>query len=299
MFLLFFIFLTMTVNKLRILLVPLSRHSWVLHATSHSSLSLQNMSRNSENIEQNNIPIEVNQIPILNRMFKSQDSYFYKYLQSTINSGHVFWMECKKESENNPQSMKGRIFLMVDNVLKRINGYELFFGNVSSLAKDHKMFEYYFPCNRNQDSVSHLLNISRIRKKYHRNWFILSICAIPFTSLMGILPGPNVFLYWNCFRCYSHYKAMKGAEFVQTLMIDEKYQCVENECLTNLYQKFRVKNELEDNEQIMCISDEDMHGLQQEFKCSFIVQHLRRIQYQVSRLKTTDCIYALLCDTPD
>ena len=53
-----------------------------------------------------------------------------------------------------------------------------------------------------------------IDSKYdeHRLWSRLNIAMLPVTWLIGILPGPNVFLWFNLWRLMSHQRAARGID---------------------------------------------------------------------------------------
>ena len=50
------------------------------------------------------------------------------------------------------------------------------------------------------------------RLPLHQRRFYLSVACLPFSLAFGLVPGPNVPLFYNLFRLYSHHKAWKGCE---------------------------------------------------------------------------------------
>ncbi len=46
----------------------------------------------------------------------------------------------------------------------------------------------------------------------HRRWIVINSLMIPVTTVMGLLPGPNVFLAWNGYRLFSHIRAWRGGQ---------------------------------------------------------------------------------------
>ncbi len=46
----------------------------------------------------------------------------------------------------------------------------------------------------------------------HERGVWLNIACLPVTLLMGLLPGPNVFIAWNALRLYVHWFARRGAQ---------------------------------------------------------------------------------------
>src|SRR3954467_8174562 len=71
------------------------------------------------------------------------------------------------------------------------------------------------------DSRCHSLSIfcCQIRKggSQHQKMMYVWGAAVPLTSMMTVLPGPNVFLAWNAFRLYSHYRALQGVRHLAAL----------------------------------------------------------------------------------
>jgi hypothetical protein len=50
----------------------------------------------------------------------------------------------------------------------------------------------------------------RESESHHGKWQTRNLAIMPVTFIMGALPGPNVFLYWNMYRFYCHMKSSKG-----------------------------------------------------------------------------------------
>lgn len=47
-----------------------------------------------------------------------------------------------------------------------------------------------------------------------------SVTLLPLTSILTVLPLPNVPFFWILFRAYSHWKALKGSERLLLLVSD-------------------------------------------------------------------------------
>ncbi|KAL2642504.1 hypothetical protein R1flu_010091 [Riccia fluitans] len=84
---------------------------------------------------------------------------------------------------------------------------------LKAIHKDTGLVEIVYP-----DSISSRLVRRRVRhlamsgEIVHRRYMYGSVALLPFSVLMGILPLPNVFLAWNLFRAYSHWRALQGSK---------------------------------------------------------------------------------------
>ncbi|KAF7843702.1 K+-H+ exchange-like protein [Senna tora] len=54
----------------------------------------------------------------------------------------------------------------------------------------------------------------------HRKYLYGSISFLPLASSLAVLPLPNVVLFWNLFRAYSHWRALQGSEKLFQLVSD-------------------------------------------------------------------------------
>eukprot|EP01084_Bolivina_argentea_P061421 112244_1 len=242
-------------SHLRVLLVPITRQCYALHAnTIYKSLSSVPMHDNEMNM--NHYPanqLHLKHIPILNRI---KSPRIRNLVDNNLNELHNFWVECEEKSESDPQSWKGHI-----PYKQLIINKEVF--NLS----------YIIPNSFDKtDAINHLKAISKRRKKYHQKWLYLNVCLLPFTALLGLLPGPNIFILYNGFRCFGHYRAYHGA-----IAIDQnknEFDIVEDDHLEEIYMDLQKENQPE-------IDDEYLHKLQKIFDCQHIFHHIHRIRYQI------------------
>ena len=166
-----------------------------------------------------------------------------------------------------------------ENVLQRIDGYEAFFGDIPSqqmMEEDALRLSYLIPSGLNRnDAINHLNSIPVERRKYHQKWLYLNLLLLPFTAILGIVPGPNVFVMYNGFRCYAHYRAYHGA-----LAVDERkteFEVMEDECLGQIYQDLQRGNKEQ-------IDDDCLRELEARTDCMDIYHHIHRMRYQVVEL---------------
>eukprot|EP01083_Nonionella_stella_P076618 208873_1 len=267
-----------SVSQLRVLLVPITRNCYVLHANTVHTKQSSSSSCNSDDPDSRYPPsrLTLSHIPILKRI-KSQR--VRNMIDHQFKELHDFWVECEEKSESHPESWKGRLYQYSENALQRIDGYESFFGAVPYKHMNENAsysLSYIIPNGFNaDDATNHLQNLCKERVKYHRQWFYLNVSLLPFTALLGLLPGPNVFIMYNGYRCYAHYKAFHGA-----LAIQNKQSQFELIYDTFLHQ---IHCELTENT-TPYINDDKMHELQQIFDCQHIYHHLHRVRYQIVEL---------------
>jgi hypothetical protein len=81
------------------------------------------------------------------------------------------------------------------------------------------------------DALNKLETLLKVNLVYHQKWFYLNIIAAPFTAAAGVLPGPNVFFFWNMMRLYSHYQALESSKFLSEKLVSNSIQVVRAENL--------------------------------------------------------------------
>jgi hypothetical protein len=55
------------------------------------------------------------------------------------------------------------------------------------------------------------MNWLAARLAVHRRGIWINVAFLPLTLLLGLLPGPNIFIAWNVIRLYVHWQAYRGA----------------------------------------------------------------------------------------
>ena len=260
-----------TVSKFRVLLVPITRNCYALHSnTLYKSLSATKKPSNAHYLQ-------VEYIPILNDIKSVRTR---KWINSQLNHLHNFWLDCELKSETAPKSMRGRLYKATETVLLRVDGTESFLGSIPYKPLTHRSEEvnllYIIPNGLNEhNAMNHLRAVSNERHGFHKKMLFLSICWLPLTFLLGILPGPNVFFYYNAFRCFSHYRAWHGAIALNQNI--NGFEVVADECLNEIY------NDLQE-ETKKATDDAFLHQLQLKFDCEHILHHLHRVRYQILEL---------------
>ena len=147
-------------------------------------------------------------------------------LMSTINSKedftlnmNAFFLAANEKNKRNIKEISGKetTFNHLNNNInidfEFIPTIEIFYPDASEI--EHNIVA--LDSNSNSDSLPkiHLQNIidfSKGRVNHHSTWKMRNLLAIPFTSLLAVLPGPNVFVYWNMYRFYCHYRCQQGSE---------------------------------------------------------------------------------------
>ncbi|KAG1334417.1 hypothetical protein COCNU_03G005360 [Cocos nucifera] len=54
----------------------------------------------------------------------------------------------------------------------------------------------------------------------HKRYFYGSVSLLPLTTVLAVLPLPNIPFFWILFRAYSHWRALKGSERLLLLVSD-------------------------------------------------------------------------------
>lgn len=57
----------------------------------------------------------------------------------------------------------------------------------------------------------YLRRFLRVRLAAHRLGLLLNVALLPLTALLTLLPGPNVFFFWNAYRLLAHALCGSGA----------------------------------------------------------------------------------------
>ncbi|KAG0372339.1 hypothetical protein BGX24_000383 [Mortierella sp. AD032] len=168
---------------MRIFLVPLSRRAQALHC--HSTLA------------------------------KPSSSY--------LNRATVFASKKWEElSQAAPDSMKMKLYGAGTTMLEKIEHRETFFKEVP--AKEDititTTVPFMYPSSLKEAQVhTEFKTLLDQRIPYHRKYMIYSAMWVPVTSLFTIVPlVPNIPLFYNAYRLWSHWKAYNGAKHLDFLI---------------------------------------------------------------------------------
>mmetsp|Transcript_35386 Transcript_35386/g.56743 ORF Transcript_35386/g.56743 Transcript_35386/m.56743 type:complete len:289 (-) Transcript_35386:16-882(-) len=283
--------------QMRVFLIPVTKNCYALHVnTIFKCMSSATSSNVADHIDHDHYPpnhFSVKHIPILNKI---KSERVRNIMQKQLTEMHEFWQECEQKSSSQPTSWKARLYMFAEHILQRIDGYEAFFAAIPykvllpaphahNKNDDAFTLSYVIPSGIDANlALNHLDIISRERIKYHRKWMWLNTSILPLTALLGLLPGPNVFVLYNGYRLWSHYKAYYGAIAVQHRR--RQFEVIGDEFLGAMH------TELESNAK-MEIDDESLYQLQHTFDCKHVYHHLHRIRYQIVELGKHST-YALL-----
>jgi hypothetical protein len=111
-------------------------------------------------------------------------------------------------------SLKARVHKAATRMISSVDPVEVFLKHVHPpQGHDHSAMLVVHPSGVDKGTVQKkLLDLGTREEAHHKRLLVLWGLAVPLTASMTILPGPNIFLFWNVFRVYSHYKALKGAQ---------------------------------------------------------------------------------------
>lgn len=103
-------------------------------------------------------------------------------------------------------------------LLSRVKPTEMF---LKSVSKDLTVVEINYPASLNPRLVRRRLrHVAMSGSSIHRKRLYGSVTLLPLTSVLTVLPLPNVPFFWILFRAYSHWKALKGSERLLLLVSD-------------------------------------------------------------------------------
>jgi len=87
-------------------------------------------------------------------------------------------------------------------------------GQIENVViKEHGNLEVIYPSKMDNERVRKSMEeMMHERTEKHLQRVYGATALLPVSLLMGLLPGPNVFFAWNCYRLYSNYQAWKGGK---------------------------------------------------------------------------------------
>ncbi|KAG0255053.1 hypothetical protein BG011_005351 [Mortierella polycephala] len=128
------------------------------------------------------------------------------------------WASMKWESLSQapPDGMKRKLYVAGTRMLEKIEHQETFFKEVPSKedAAIISTVPFMYPSALKEAQVqAEFRTIVSQRIPYHRKYMIYSALWVPVTSLFVIVPiVPNIPLFYNTYRLWSHWKAYNGAK---------------------------------------------------------------------------------------
>ncbi|XP_020581517.1 uncharacterized protein LOC110025401 [Phalaenopsis equestris] len=125
------------------------------------------------------------------------------------------WVTLEKAPEG---TFKSKLHSLGLWLLSRVKPSEMF---LKSVSKDLTGVEVTYPASLNPRLVRRRLRHIAMRgSAIHRKHLYGSVTLLPLTSVLTVLPLPNVPFFWILFRAYSHWKALKGSERLLLLVSD-------------------------------------------------------------------------------
>ncbi|XP_072953118.1 uncharacterized protein [Typha angustifolia] len=117
-----------------------------------------------------------------------------------------------------PGTLKSRIHSLGLRLLSGVRPSEIF---LKSVSKDITKVEITYPTSLNPRLVRRRLRHIAMRgASIHRKYLYGSVSLLPVTSVLTVLPLPNIPFFWILFRAYSHWRALKGSERLLLLVSD-------------------------------------------------------------------------------
>ncbi|KAG0219331.1 hypothetical protein BGX31_011349 [Mortierella sp. GBA43] len=118
--------------------------------------------------------------------------------------------------------MKYKLYGAGSKMLEKLEHQETFLKEVPPKedVTITTMVPFLYPSSLNEDQVrTEFEAFVKHRIPYHRKYAMYSSGWIPVTSLFVVVPlVPNIPLFYNAFRLWSHWKAYHGAKHLETLI---------------------------------------------------------------------------------
>lgn len=111
---------------------------------------------------------------------------------------------------------------------------------------DNKKFDVVYPGNIVQEGdVPKILGrLARERKQLHFNRFIGCLVSMPFTIPFALIPViPNIPFFYVAYRCWSHWRALKGSDHLDFVLDHRLLQPVSTPQIEDIYQKYAPKHQ--------------------------------------------------------
>ncbi|KAJ1982810.1 hypothetical protein H4R35_000169 [Dimargaris xerosporica] len=125
-------------------------------------------------------------------------------------------------AEAEPHTWRRRLYATGTGLMDKTDYHEWFLKSVPSRgdAGDLQTMAVHYPPLLDGSQVqAQLVHMVKERKPYHRRYLTLSCLWLPLSLSFGLVPLiPNIPLFYNLFRVYSHYKAHQGAEHLDWLL---------------------------------------------------------------------------------
>eukprot|EP00249_Psilotum_nudum_P017136 c26178_g1_i2 orf=141-893(+) len=130
---------------------------------------------------------------------------------------HEKWIALEKAPVG---SIRNRVRSVGQRLLTRLSPSESF---LKSVPKDTSILEIVFPSSINPRLVRRRVRHVAISGAiFHRRCMHGSFAFLPFTALLGVLPFPNIPLFWNLFRAHAHWRALEGSRKLLVLLADNQ-----------------------------------------------------------------------------
>ncbi|KAL0905542.1 hypothetical protein M5K25_023970 [Dendrobium thyrsiflorum] len=189
------------------------------------------------------------------------------------------WVTLEKAPEG---TLKSKLHSLGLWLLSRVKPSEVF---LKSVSKDITEVEITYPASLNPRLVRRRLRHIAMRgSAIHRKHLYGSVTLLPLTSVLTVLPLPNVPFFWILFRAYSHWKALKGSERLLLLVSD---------CS-------RTWSSITSNEEGNCSKDESDHGAKATPKSPWVLKPSEELEKLLVEWKSGDgvrsCTINAICE---
>ncbi|RMZ90815.1 hypothetical protein DV736_g1958, partial [Chaetothyriales sp. CBS 134916] len=105
---------------------------------------------------------------------------------------------------------------------------------------NNKKVDVIFPANimHQEDVPKVMFRLAKERKTLHWNRFIGSAILMPITAPFALVPViPNIPFFYAAYRCWSHWRALRGSDHLEHLLTHRLYRPVSTEAVEDLYDR--------------------------------------------------------------
>nr|CAG8470757.1 11818_t:CDS:2 [Entrophospora candida] len=205
-------------------------------------------------------------------LFKNQLTYYClsnfdkppTYLSKASDLAARKWKELSYAEK---KSIKGRVYNAGQKLLDRMDYQEYFLKSIpireervvdGDVNKDDKSKVPLLYPSKVVTPNQIILNIEQLLERkipYHRRYMIYSGLCLPLSATFTLVPIlPNIPLFYNLFRLYSHYKAYKGATHLQHIINDKRLVPTDSNKLNLIYKDLDLDKSIIDEDTIRRIS---------------------------------------------
>lgn len=111
-------------------------------------------------------------------------------------------------------------------------------GDDMAMMAEGKRFDVVYPANimKQEEAPLVLARLAKERKQYHWRRFIGCLVGMPITVPFALIPViPNIPFFYVAFRCWSHWRALRGSDHLDFLLDHRILRFISTPEIENIY----------------------------------------------------------------